>query len=136
MAWPPSSGAGTFTVKNSGSIPTTIAWGTDGICSGVIVISFESNLMTEEIKIDNGTGLTAALIGLNDGTEGIMTVVDDRALTFPDWMSTITLIDPRPTGAGGTSTLFQVIQNNYRSARKQEGQRAMLVRKYTLITPT
>lgn len=135
MAWPPSTGAGTFTAK-VGTLPTTVAWGTDGIYAGVILVSCESNLMTEEIKIENGTGLTATLIGLNDGTEVILTAIDDRSVTFPDWMSTLSLIDPRPTGAGGTTTTFQVLNNNYKTGRKQEGQRSLHCKKFTLITPS
>lgn len=134
MAWPPAPSSTTYIAK-IGTLPTTIAWGTDGIYSGVIVLDFRSKLMTDHINIANGTGLTATLISLNDGTEGEMDCIDDRSITFPDWMATVTLYDPRPTGAGGTSTLFQVMDNNYNAARKQEGRRTMMVRKYTLITP-
>ncbi len=139
MAWPPTSGSTTFTPRIGTGGPTTIAWGTDGIWSNggtAIVVSAKSELMLEEIKIENGTGLTAETINLKDGAMMEITVIDDRSVTFPDWMTTITLIDPQPTGAGGTSTTFQVLSNNYQAERKKEGQRTILAKKYTLITPS
>lgn len=113
-----------------------MAWGTDGIDSGVIVISLRAKLMTEVVDIPNGSGIIATIIMLNNGTEIEIDVVDDRSLTFPDWGTTITLINPRETGATGTSTLLQVMDNNYNAERKQEGRRTLLCRKYVLITPS
>lgn len=136
MAWPPAAGSTTFTARTGTGAPTTIAWGTDGIYASVIVVSAKSELMLEEIKIENGTGLTAETINLKDGQMMEITVIDDRSITFPDWMTTVTLIDPQPTGAGGTSTTFQVLSNNYQAERKKEGQRTLQCKKYTLITPS
>lgn len=92
--------------------------------------------MQEEVQIPNGSGITATDVMLNDGEQVEITVVDDRSLTFPDWGATITLIDPRATGAAGTSTTYQVITNDYDAERKREGQRTLLCKKYTLITPS
>jgi hypothetical protein len=64
-----------------------------------------------------------------------MTVVDDRAISWPLAGGTVTLINPQPSGAGGTSELYQVINNNYTTARKVEGERTVLAKKYILITP-
>lgn len=132
MAWPPAAGSTTFQVH--GTLPATIAWGTDGMYSGIIVKSVRVRQMIEEIKIENGSGLTSNQVLLNDGDEVEITCVDDRALTFPASNATITLLSPLPTGAAGTSELFQVIDNSYNAARKQEGERVIMAKKYTLIT--
>lgn len=91
--------------------------------------------MTTEINIENGSGLTATLVGLQDGTEMELDVVDDRSVTFPDYFTNIALINPRVTGAGGTSANFLVINNNYDAERKREGRRTLLGRFYTLGIP-
>lgn len=112
-----------------------MAWGTDGIYASVIVKSIRSMQMIEEIKIENGSGLTATQVLLNDGNDVEITVVDDRSVTFPASNGLLVLLDPLPTGAGGTSTTYQVVNNNYNAARKQEGERVLTAKKYTLITP-
>lgn len=132
MAWPPSAGSTTFAARLS--TIATLAWGTDGIYASVIVKSIRCNQLVEEANIMNGTGLTAVQVVLNDGSEVEITVEDDRSVTFPDSMGTVTLLDPRPTGAGGTSTSFQVIHNNYSTAKKQNGERTLLCKKLTLVT--
>ena len=134
MAWPPSAGSSTFAARLS--TITTLAWGTDGIYANVIVKSIRSDQLIEEVNISNGTGLTAVQVVLNDGAQIEVTVEDDRSITFPDSMGTVTLLDPRPTGAGATSTTLQVIHNNFSSAKKQNGERVLLCKKYTLITPS
>ena len=92
--------------------------------------------MIEEVKIEQGSGLTATEIIINDGDECEMTVVDDRAITWPLAGGIVTLINPQPNGANGTSELFQVVNNNYTTARKVEGERTMLCKRYLLIVPT
>lgn len=169
MAWPsPSSG-----FQARGSEPTSIAWGTDGILnltpnsgttSSVIVKSVRSMRMIEEVKVENGTGITTTEIILNDGDQTEITVVDDRNISFPDSGTVIALLNPiggsgstinaglnngginlnGPGGVNGTSNnlgglagtteLFQVINNDYNAARKQEGERVLLAKKYLLIT--
>jgi hypothetical protein len=91
--------------------------------------------MVEEIKIENGSGLTVTQVLLNDGQEIEISVVDDRAITWPVTGQTVTLIDPQPNGTAGTSTIFQVINNNYSVARKQDGERTIMAKRYKLITP-
>lgn len=134
MPWPaPGSG---FQV-NVGQLPTTIAWGTDGMLPGVIVKSMRSSRMIEEIKIENGTGITSTQILLHDGDQVEITVVDDRAiLTWPDAGTVITLINPINIGVslGGTEN-FVVVNNDYNAARKQEGERVFLCKAYKLGIP-
>jgi len=93
--------------------------------------------MVEEIKIENGTGLTSEQIMLVDGEEIEITVVDDRNIAFPQATNTITLLSPiTNTGTVSSNTTYQVVNNNYNAARKQEGERVILAKKYTLITPS
>jgi hypothetical protein len=92
--------------------------------------------MIEEIKIDQGSGLTATQILINDGDEVEFTVVDDRSITWPLAGGTVTFINPQPNGISGTPELYQVVNNNYTTARKVEGERTVLAKKYTLIVPT
>ena len=134
MPWPL-----TFNLSNgvgkAGNLPSLLAWGTDGMYTSVIVKTIRASQMIEEVKIEQGSGLTATDILIYDGDEVELTVVDDRAITFPLAGGTVTLVNPQPNGTGGTSELFQVINNNYTTARKVEGERTMLCKRYLLITP-
>lgn len=134
MSWPI-----TFNIANgvgkAGTLPSLLAWGTEGIYTGVIVKNVRASQMIEEVKIEQGSGLTITDILIYDGDEMELTVVDDRAVSWPLAGGTVTLINPQPNGNNGTSELFQVINNNYSIARKVEGERTMLVKKYLLITP-
>lgn len=134
MAWPPASDIATG-LGYKGSLPVTLAWGTDQLYSGVIVTSMRPAQMIEEIKVENGTGLTATEVLLNDGTQIEITVVDDRSVTFPSSGGTLTLLSPLPSAAGATSILLQVVDNAYQATRKAPGERTLLCKKYTLITP-
>lgn len=135
MAWPPTSNIATG-LGYKGSLPVTLAWGTDGLYSGVIVTSIRPAQMIEEIKIENGTGLTATQILLNDGTQVEITCVDDRSTVWPSSGGTVTLLSPLPTGGSATSITLQVVDNAYQGTRKASGERTLLCKKYTLITPS
>ena len=136
MAWPQTFSIASGIGKN-GSEPSLLAWGTEGIMTGVIVKSLRSTPMIEEVKIEQGGGLTATQILIDDGDEIEITVVDDRSLTFPDTGTTVVLFNPQPTGgtiaAGET---MMVVNNNYNLAAKAAGERTILAKVYTLITPT
>ena len=135
MAWPPASNIATG-LGYKGVLPTTIAWGTQDLYSGVIVTSIRPAQMIEEIKVENGTGNTATQVLINDGQQVEITVVDDRSITWPSSGGTLTLLSPLPTGLTATSTLFQVVDNSYQGTRKAPGERTLLCKKYTLITPS
>lgn len=134
MAWPPTSNIATG-LGYRGSLPVTLAWGTDGLYSGVIVTSMRPSQMIEEIKVENGTGLTATEILLNDGLQVEITVVDDRNVSWPASGAILTLLSPLPSGGTATSTTYQVIDNSYQATRKAAGERTLLCKRYTLITP-
>ncbi len=99
--------------------------------SGAIVKSIRSSQMIEEIKIENGTGLTAVQIILDDGYEVEMTVVDDSNVAFPQAGELITISN----GTSKTDLEMTVVNNNCSNSRKQDGERTLSCKKYTLITP-
>ncbi len=134
MAWPISFNLA-FGVGKAGNLPSLLAWGTDGIYTSAIVKTIRASQMIEEVKIEQGSGLTATDVLIYDGDEVEMTVVDDRSITWPLAGGTVSLINPQPNGAGGSSELYQVINNNYTTARKVEGERTILAKRYILITP-
>ena len=135
MAWPITPVLANNFVGKNGSLPSLLVWGTDSIYSGVIVKSHRSTPMVEEVKIENGSGITVTQIILYDGDEMELTVVDDRAISWPLTGTPVSLYNPQPNGTGGTLELFQVIYNNYNVARKSEGERTLLVKKYNLVPP-
>ncbi len=137
MAWPPTPSSGYSERAASGYATTSLVWGTDGlygntVAKTAIVKSVRASQMIEEIKIENGTGLTAIQILLNDGQDLEFTVVDDALNVWPTSGSIVTFY----TGlTGNTATTFQVINSNCNNSRKQEGERVISAKRYTLIAP-
>jgi len=140
-SWPPVSPDTGFTVNTAflDPRPTTIAWGTDylweDVTGNAIVKSMRSLRMIEEIRIENGTGLTATQVILNDGDQVEITIIDDRAISFPDSGEVVTLINPITEGGTPSKETFMVINNDYNAARKVEGERVLLCKHYILGIP-
>ena len=61
MGWPISFNLAT-TVGKNGTLPSYLAWGTDGLINYVIVKTIRASQMIEEIPIQQGSGLTATQI--------------------------------------------------------------------------
>jgi hypothetical protein len=118
MGFPTDPGPGIYPINNPNS--------TDGM---YIVKSLRSMDVYETIYIENGTGLRATRIGLVQGREMELTVVDDTSLLPPTYNTQIHLTDP----SSNTLMIFSVIDNSYNTARKQEGERVMRVVFDTLI---
>jgi len=144
MSWPPvnppvsNSYTGSSGVPSSGYLAeglTTIVWGTTGFSTGFllsyIVKTVRPSQRVEELRVENGIGLTATEILLIDGQDFEVTVVDDSTVTPAAVGSIISLLSP--FNAGGTPANFLVVNNSYNAARKQEGERVLLCRKFTLI---
>jgi hypothetical protein len=97
--------------------------------------------MVEEIKIENGSGPTATQVLINDGLQMEVTVVDDAAVTWPQvpggafsaGTGNVVYINDR---MNGTNIGFQLVNNDFNAARKQEGERVMLCKRYNLISPS
>lgn len=132
MAWPPA-----YSTAFKGTGVTTIKWGTDGILTGnpgsidgsYWVTSMRPVDLFETIPIENGTGLISTRIGLIQGREWEITVIDDSTISPPSLNSVITIIDP----LSSTQMSGRVLDNSYNAARKQPGERVMRVVFHTNI---
>jgi hypothetical protein len=133
MAWPPSSAVTSTGLGYNTVLPVSLAWGTDGLLSGAIVTSIRAIKLTEEIKIDNGSGLTTAQILLVDGDQTEFTVIDDRNTSWPAPGTIITMNNPQPNGSGATSETYMTIDSAYQGARKAPGERTIMAKRYLLI---
>lgn len=136
-SWPPTFNINTTFLGKNGAIPSLLAWGTDGLVAAgsVIAKSVRAIPMIEEIKIEQGSGLTATQQLLNDGDEYELVVEDDRAVSWPAPGTPVTYINPQPNGTGGTSEVYMTVNNNWSGARKTNGERSFLAKRYSLITP-
>lgn len=139
MAWPPSlSNHAGFAASGV----TTIVWGTGGFETGAlanyIVKSVRPSERIEEIHIENHDGLTATNILLKDGINYDVTVVDNSNVTPPTGGDIIALIIPQMAANGNgitnTTVNLEVVENSYNAARKQEGERIIVAKSYTLIS--
>lgn len=135
MAWPISYNITTGVGKN-GNLPALLAFGTEGLYSGVIVKNVRAIPLIEEIRIENGSGNTVTQILINDGDEYEITVIDDRAISWPQPGTPVSLLNPSPNGTNATVETYQVINNNYSVAAKAPGERSLLGKKYLLISPS
>lgn len=139
MPWPPPAPVTGYIAKGV----TTIVWGTDGIAtqSGApfnqyIVKSARPAERNEEARVENGTGLTATEILLKDGYDYEITVVDDSTIVPPVGGQIVSLINPLLPGNSSAPTApipFEVINNSYSIARKQDGERVLLCRAFALF---
>lgn len=139
MAWPPALPSTGFVIEGVPAL-TTIVWGTDwakyGALGGYIVKSVRPSERVEEMRIENGTGLTAVEILLIDGQDYEVTVVDETTVLPPVASSVILLQSPfvGPHASGDGTAYFLVVNNSYNSARKQEGERVILARSFTAFS--
>lgn len=143
--WPVLS-AGYFVAQDG----TLVVWGTDGIlqtptpASGTfagtgfyIVVSCDE---AEKVDLDygeNGTGIEIRRTILKHGKRWNLTVIDDVTLTPPSVGATVSVIDiiGGTNGTVGTIKTATVIDNSYRAAQKQPGQRVLQVENLTLVDP-
>lgn len=136
MSWPQSFNITTLNIGKNSYLPNLLAWGTEGSYTSVIVRNIRSTPMIEEIKIEQGGGLTATQVLLNDGDEVEFTVIDDRAITWPLTGTTVSLINPQPNGTSGTPEVFMTVNNNYNVAAKSAGERTIIAKRFVLFVPT
>jgi hypothetical protein len=136
MATWPSVSAG-VTVQPSGS---TIRWGTGNTIASTIVLSVDERQKTDKIYVEQGDGVEATRFIVNHGKVWDITCIDSGIAfsTPPTVGGTITLIDIiAGTGSGASmtanSSIATVIDNNYKAARKVEGQRVISCENLTCI---
>lgn len=139
-----------YSVQQAG---TLVVWGTDGILQSpapalgtfagtgfYIVVSCDE---TEKVDLDygeNGTGIEIRRTILKHGKRWNLTVIDDSQMVAPLVGTTVTVVDiiAGPTLSSGRTYTLQiatVIDNSYRAAQKQPGQRVIQVENLTLVDP-
>jgi len=133
--WPPQFGMATYAVGMNSVLPSAVALGTDGLYPGVIVKNARPSKMIEEIKWENGTGHTVGQILLNDGDLMELDVMDDRAITWPQPGTVVTLYNPLPNGTYAVQEVYMMVNNNYNAVQKQPGERTLRCVRYSLISP-
>lgn len=114
---------------------TTLVWGTgNSINSGYIVVSIDESEKTETYYVENGTGIEAARVMLNQGRRWNVTCIDDNSISPPVFGSTVQLWTHslQSSNANALATAV-VINNDVRAARKTEGQRVLQCEKLTLV---
>ena len=136
VSWPAVS-AGVVTVQPSGS---TIRWGTGNTIASTIVLSVDERQKADKFYIEQGDGVEATRFIVNHGKVWDVTCIDSGvAFSNPPTVGgTITLVDIiAGAGAGAAmsanSFVATVIDNNYKAARKVEGQRVIACEYLTLI---
>jgi len=131
MPWPPVPPSTGFVATGL----TTIVWGTDGFVVGgtalqsYIVKSVRNSQRVEEAKVENGSGLTATEILLVDGYDYEVTVVDQSNVVAPVVGQIVSLQTP----FFNAPIQFEVVNNSYNSARKQDNERVLLCRAFVLF---
>ena len=131
---------------------TTIRWGTAPIggvspnVSYLIVESVTQKRLVENIKLQQGAGLTSTRVQVDDGTQWDVTVRDDSRITA----STLNVgqlvyifdyagqFGGTPSGSASDTGSFmakraRVIENSYSSALKTEGKRSLTLEMLNLI---
>ena len=134
MPWPPSSpvqNANGFIIEGV----TTIVWGTDWATIGfgggnyAIVKSVRPAERADEIRIENGVGLTATLVLLRDGYDYDVTVVDQYTVTYPIVGTFASILVPfTASPVNGI-----VVATAYDATRKREDDRTFTLRTFRLI---
>lgn len=138
MSWPVFN---SFVANLQNGITTTLAWGTESMHLSYIVKSARVQRMNDEVKIEQGSGLTAIDVVVQDGTQIEVTVVDDVKILPPDTGTVVYFVNPldaagfhsAPWGIASRTGLY-VIDNSYNMARKQEGERVLLCKVFNAMT--
>lgn len=125
---------------------STIRWGTAPVASWLIVESVTQKRLVENIKLQQGAGLTATRIQIDDGTQWDVTVRDDDRVTASTLNigQLVSIYDyagqfgGTPAGtASHTGSVYakqaRVIENSYSAALKTEGKRSLTLELLNLI---
>jgi hypothetical protein len=133
---------------------TTLVWGTAGALQSpvpgasyagegyYVVESIDEAEDAEQEYGTNGTGIKSWRMTLKHGRKWNITVTDDINMTPPTVNGTVQVLDylggtPGSGGGGvGNKTVVytaKILSNDYRTARKQAGQRVLQVENLTLI---
>jgi len=134
-SWPPVFNFSTYAMGINSAMPSLVGFGTDGLMPGVIVKTARPSKMIEEVKWENGSGLTAGQILLYDGDVMELDCIDDRAYNWGQPGVTVTLYNPLPNGTYAVQEVYMTINNNYNAVQKQPGERTLRCVRYNLFSP-
>ena len=136
--------AGATSFKQTGY--TKLWWGTDalGTTLGYIVVSANPKQRSETIGTEQGSGFTAVITQLVDGIDYAITVEEDLTIVPPHVGSVVILdnIFVAGTALGNVAPFgnvaigngnFVVVDNDFKGARKEVGQRVILAKAYVAI---
>ena len=113
---------------------TTIVFGTDTLWSTYIVTRIAQKDLIENIKLQNGTGITSTRVQLKDGVQWDVTVRDDTGMTPPRSGNTVTIKDAGGLiGNVGLSYTARVVESAWDSAPKQAAERSFTAENLVLI---
>ena len=132
MAVPQTFSIASFVGANGG-IP--ISWGTLGVFNTAIVVDVSYEMKTNNVEIQNGSGLTVQQVLIYDADEVMMTVVDDRSVSWPTIGGIITMYNPIPNGSTWTSQTYQVLSSDYKAERSKDGHRVLKCKRYNMFAP-
>jgi hypothetical protein len=124
----------------AGQRSTTVKWGTGGLSNSAVVISADEAREVDKIYLEQGDGLKATRIMLNQGSNWDFTIQDDSAAfaTPPAIGDQVTVIDLIGSGSNCAGATYKgvIVDNNYRAARRSEGHRVLRVEQLTLVDNT
>lgn len=113
---------------------TNIRWGTTGLVGTYIVTRFSQRELVENIKLPNGTGITATRIQLKDGIQFDVTVREIDDATPPKIGDLVAVLDEAKLVSGARANYSaRVVDNNYDIAPKKEGERHLVLEGLRLI---
>jgi hypothetical protein len=136
--WPPINGVTTGYAVDGIS---TIRWGTEGLlqspapASGYYtVLSFDQKELVDVIKLPQGVGLTSGRVRIKDGGHWAITVRDDTTMTPPIVGTLMQFVDAAGIkGTVGLRYFCTVVENDYKTAIKQAGERVLIAENLLLI---
>lgn len=145
MAAPPAAGNTSF--KQTGY--TQLWWGTEALPLGnYIAVSCRPKQRADTIETQQGSGLTAVVTQIVDGSDFEITVEEDLTITPPHVGSIVILENIFVSGAALGNTIppfsttpitngsFTIVNNDFNAERKAVGQRVLLAKSYVAISTT
>lgn len=134
MAWPTPLNGSVTGIAAQGADATHIRWGTESLWGIFIVTRATQKPLNENIKLQQGRGLTSTRVQIVDGNVWELTVRDDDRMTVPAIGTVATVVDIAGLlGTAGASVTGRIIENGYDVSPKSPGERTITIEKLTLV---
>lgn len=118
---------------------TTIRWGTGNAISSTIVVSIDEREKVDPVYIEQGDGVEATRFLIKHGKVWDVTCIDSgTAFASPPDVGDVVIVKDilYGTGNGAAMTVNAIsavcVDNNYKAARKTEGQRTLRLEYLTI----